>query len=206
MSGIATRTRVGAAVATVAVLGLAAVAFWPDTAPDTAADTAPDTAPKPESAAAPVTTAPAPQTQTTGALPPVEGAVPTEAQPADVNLQAGAQLYAENCASCHGADLEGQPDWRTPLEDGSLPAPPHDDSGHTWHHGDPTLFKYVKLGGEATLAQQGIEFNSGMPGFGDSLTDAEIRDILAYIRSTWSERSQKLQAARTEAELAAPDR
>lgn len=195
MSWITSRNGAGAAVAVVAVVGLAAVAFWPDTAPE------------PESVAAPVTPAPAPaQTQAADTMPPADGAAPTEAQPADVNLQAGAQLYAENCASCHGENLQGQPDWRTPYEDGSLPAPPHDDTGHTWHHGDPTLFKYVKLGGEATLAQQGIEFNSGMPGFGDSLTDAEIRDILAYIRSTWSERSQKLQAARTEAELAAPDR
>ena len=44
---------------------------------------------------------------------------------------AGAQLYAENCASCHGANLEGQADWRSPGPDGRLPAPPHDETGHT---------------------------------------------------------------------------
>ncbi|MGR3200120.1 MAG: c-type cytochrome, partial [Paracoccus sp. (in: a-proteobacteria)] len=40
----------------------------------------------------------------------------------------GQRLYAENCASCHGADLEGQPDWQTPLENGRYPAPPHDET------------------------------------------------------------------------------
>lgn len=38
----------------------------------------------------------------------------------------GQTLYAEQCASCHGVDLKGQPNWRTAGDDGILPAPPHD--------------------------------------------------------------------------------
>ena len=34
------------------------------------------------------------------------------------DIQEGALLYADNCASCHGANLEGQPEWRTPGADG----------------------------------------------------------------------------------------
>lgn len=113
----------------------------------------------------------------------------------------GATLYADNCASCHGADLEGQPDWQSPGEDGVLPAPPHDKTGHSWHHGDGMLFDYTKLGGQVSIEQMGIEgFTSGMPAFGDSLSDAEIKNVLAYIRSTWPERVQEKQATRTEAE------
>ncbi len=42
---------------------------------------------------------------------------------ADANLANGEHVYAQNCASCHGADLEGQPNWRTADENGILPAP-----------------------------------------------------------------------------------
>lgn len=109
----------------------------------------------------------------------------------------GKGLYAEHCAACHGANLEGQPDWRTPDENGVLPAPPHDQKGHTWHHDNLLLFEYTKLGGEAALAARGVAgFASGMPGFAETLADAEIWDILAYIRSTWPERVQDIQAAR----------
>jgi len=112
----------------------------------------------------------------------------------------GQILYQENCASCHGANLEGEENWRSPKEDGRLPAPPHDKTGHTWHHGEGLLFNYTKLGGKAALAQQGIDLNSGMPGFGDQLSDQQIWDIFAYIKSTWPERQQKLQAEQSEAE------
>ena len=118
-----------------------------------------------------------------------------------VDIAAGASLYAENCASCHGANLEGQADWRSPGPDGRLPAPPHDETGHTWHHGDGLLFAYTKDGGAAAMADAGVgDVDSGMPGFGDTLTDQEIYDIIAYIKSTWSERARDAQAERTRAE------
>ena len=113
------------------------------------------------------------------------------------DLDAGRNLYANNCASCHGANLEGQPNWRSPDADGVLPAPPHDASGHTWHHDDELLFAYTKLGGAAALEVRGVAgFKSGMPGFGETATDDEIWNILAYIRSTWPEREQDAQANR----------
>lgn len=121
-------------------------------------------------------------------------------QPKTVDLAAGERLYSENCAACHGENLEGQANWQSAGPDGIRPAPPHNERGHTWHHGDALLFTYTKLGGEATLAEQGMEFKSGMPGFGEMLTDQEIWDILAYIKSTWPDRVQEVQAVRTEAE------
>ncbi|EEE36103.1 cytochrome c, class I [Rhodobacteraceae bacterium KLH11] len=104
----------------------------------------------------------------------------------DRDLSKGQTLYTERCASCHGANLEGQPNWRTPDEDGILPAPPHDETGHTWHHDNQLLFDYTKLGGTETLEARGIkDFNSGMPGFEGTLTDEDIWDVLAYIHSIW---------------------
>jgi mono/diheme cytochrome c family protein len=111
----------------------------------------------------------------------------------------GRELYAAHCASCHGADLEGQPDWRSALPSGRMPAPPHDTSGHTWHHGDEILFRLTKDGVAAVV---GGGYQSDMPAFGETLGDDEIRAILAFIKSTWPERERRHQAemSRLEAE------
>ena len=105
-------------------------------------------------------------------------------------VQKGQTVYIEHCAICHGMNLEGQPNWRSPKDDGTLPAPPHDDSGHTWHHGDQLLFDYTKGGGVA-IAPEG--FKSGMPGFEDILTDEQIWQVLSFIKSRWSPQNQARQ-------------
>ncbi|WP_430389733.1 c-type cytochrome [Blastomonas fulva] len=112
----------------------------------------------------------------------------------------GRALYVEHCAACHGVNLEGAPDWQSRGPDGRFPAPPHDETGHTWHHGDAMLFDYTRRGGQAFLDDLGVRFDSGMPAFDDILSDAEIEAILAYIRSTWPERIRAFQAERTAAE------
>lgn len=94
----------------------------------------------------------------------------------------GEVLYAENCASCHGANLEGQSDWRTPNANGRMPAPPHDRTGHTWHHPDIQLFQIVKFG---TAALVGNGYESDMAGYQDSLSDRQIVEVMAFIKSTW---------------------
>lgn len=111
-------------------------------------------------------------------------------------VAAGAVIYADYCASCHGANLEGQPNWREALPEGGMPAPPHSDDGHTWHHEDQVLFDYTKLGGQALL---GPSVKSNMPGFGDQLSDAEIWAALSFIKSNWSERVQSLHDQRNAA-------
>jgi mono/diheme cytochrome c family protein len=103
---------------------------------------------------------------------------------AKVDLALGEKLYAQQCASCHGARLEGQPDWRKRLPNGRFPAPPHDESGHTWHHPDEVLFGITKHGLVPPYAPAGYE--SDMPAFGGKLSDPEIRAVLAYIESHWS--------------------
>ena len=109
---------------------------------------------------------------------------------AAADLERGAALYADHCATCHGPELEGQPDWRSPLPSGRLPAPPHDASGHTWHHSDDVLFRVVR---EGTAAVVGGGYESDMAGFGNVLSDPEIRTVLAYIKSTWPERERRHQ-------------
>ena len=105
-----------------------------------------------------------------------------DAQPSAEQLARGGKLYAQHCAACHGAKLEGQPNWRQPLPNGRMPAPPHDESGHTWHHTDAVLFGITKHG-MAGYAPPG--YQSDMPAFAGTLSDDEIRAVLAYIASHW---------------------
>jgi mono/diheme cytochrome c family protein len=107
-------------------------------------------------------------------------------------LALGASVYAQHCAACHGAKLEGQPDWQKRLPNGRFPAPPHDESGHTWHHPDEVLFGITKHGLVPPYAPAGYE--SDMPAFAGKLSDVEIRAVLAYIRSRWSGEVLKLRA------------
>ncbi|MBT3907967.1 MAG: cytochrome c [Rhodospirillaceae bacterium] len=99
----------------------------------------------------------------------------------------GRELYLKYCAACHGADLKGQPNWRAQKPDGTRPAPPHDETGHTWHHPDQLLFDYTKFGGKALYPKA----NSAMPGFKDSLSDQQIWGVLNYIKSRWPEQIRK---------------
>ena len=98
-------------------------------------------------------------------------------------LEQGKAIYADQCASCHGENLEGEPNWRERKADGKLPAPPHDMSGHTWHHPEQALFDVTKYGLAKLLNDD--QFQTDMPVFEDSLTDEEIIAVLSYIKSTW---------------------
>ncbi len=94
----------------------------------------------------------------------------------------GEVLYSENCAACHGSALQGQPDWKLRDAEGFLPAPPHDETGHTWHHPDAQLIEITRLGTERIV---GGGYQSRMIGFQDRLNVDEIVAVLAYIKSTW---------------------
>ena len=99
----------------------------------------------------------------------------------------GKTLYQQNCATCHGINGEGQPNWRESLPDGRLPAPPHNGTGHTWHHGDRQLYDTVRNGGL-----------SGMPAWGDKLAHEQILAGLTYIKTFWNDRERTYQEALSE--------
>jgi mono/diheme cytochrome c family protein len=122
------------------------------------------------------------------------GGAPSQAdRPSPEQLAQGRRIYTAHCAACHGTNLEGEPDWREKKPSGRMPAPPHDDSGHTWHHPDAVLFGITKEGlVPGVYAPPG--YQSDMPGFGGTLSDEEIRAVLAYIASRWSERARAHQA------------
>ena len=109
---------------------------------------------------------------------------PWRLRPDDAKLVTlGQQVYEARCASCHGVRLEGQANWRQPGADGLLPAPPHDASGHTWHHPDEMLFRITKYG--VARAAKLPNHASAMPAFEGVLSDTEIVAALSWIKSQW---------------------
>lgn len=105
-------------------------------------------------------------------------------RPDDATVTAlGRKVYEAQCAACHGARLEGQPNWRQRDAAGRLPAPPHDASGHTWHHPDEVLFRITKHGVAKTANLK--DYESAMPAFEGVLTDAEITAALSWIKAQW---------------------
>ena len=115
----------------------------------------------------------------------------------EAQVAQGERVYEAHCATCHGVSLEGQPNWRDRLATGRLPAPPHDPSGHTWHHADELLFSITKNGMGPHAPP---DYNSDMPAFGARLSDADIWAVLAYIKSTWPKETREAQAAVTREE------
>jgi mono/diheme cytochrome c family protein len=107
----------------------------------------------------------------------------------------GKKVYAENCAECHGENLEGESNWKIQNEDDSFRSPPHDDTGHTWHHGDKVLIESIELGGARLPAN--IGGFSNMPAFEDTLTEDEITAVLNYIKSTWPDDIRTIQWEQT---------
>jgi mono/diheme cytochrome c family protein len=128
-------------------------------------------------------TAPAAAASTTGARAMAPAVTPARfrLRPDDAALVAEGKVhYAAQCASCHGIDLKGQPNWKQRGADGKMPAPPHDASGHTWHHPDGMLFAVTKFGPTRISGQP-----SAMPGYEGILSDEQIIATLSYIKSVW---------------------
>ena len=94
------------------------------------------------------------------------------------------RVYLEQCASCHGVNLEVRAGWKDTMVDGMRLAPPNDKSGHTWHHPDEMLFNLTKYGFKAMIND---DYKVSMPVYDGILSDEEIIASLSYIKSTWPE-------------------
>ena len=121
--------------------------------------------------------------------------VPWQPPQASLRLSArrvdGSTVYRTNCAGCHGAFGEGEPDWKSQRGDGTYPSPPQDGTGHTWHHADGLLFRIVRQGGQYGAP---AGFKSRMPAWGGALSDAEIVAVLEYIKTLWEPWEREAQA------------
>ncbi len=101
----------------------------------------------------------------------------------DPLVNKGAALYQANCQSCHGGAAGGS------LRD--IP-PPHNASGHTWHHPDQQLTEIILNGLDISLPGE-----SKMPAFKDKLNAEDVQAILALLKTWWTPEQRKFQAEAT---------
>lgn len=97
----------------------------------------------------------------------------------------GRAIYDRHCAECHGAQGKGPVgDWRIRDAEGKFPAPPLDDSAHAWHHPTTVLLEVVREG-----SPQG---QGNMPAWKEKLSEQDMQDVVAYIKSLWSDQAYQL--------------
>ena len=117
---------------------------------------------------------------------------PSKADPGNnQQVKRGKMIYMRFCSLCHGRNLEGQSQWHVPKPDGKMPAPPHDETGHTWHHADIVLFNITKFGLVPPHAPK--DYRSDMPAWKETLTDEDIWAVLAFIKSRWPKENLEFQ-------------
>jgi mono/diheme cytochrome c family protein len=119
-----------------------------------------------------------------------------------VQVALGERIYATHCLACHRPDGAGAPEWRTRNPDGTLPPPPHDAGGHTWHHADGLLYRIVRDGGAASY---GDALPSAMPAFGEVLEPTEIAAVLEYLKTLWTPEQRAFQERLSDADPYPPE-
>lgn len=92
-------------------------------------------------------------------------------------INQGAGIFRAHCAVCHGANAEGDANWRKSGPDGKYPPPPLNGTAHEWHHSIPVLREIIKNG---TPPAEG-----NMPAWDGKLTDQEIDAVIAWFQSLW---------------------
>ncbi len=113
-------------------------------------------------------------------LQPATGATPPRRHHDPARVERGRAVYDKHCAECHGAEGRGQAgDWRIRDAGGNYPPPPLDDSAHAWHHPTAVLLDVIRNGSEPG--------EGNMPAWKSVLSEAEMQDVVAYIKSLWSD-------------------
>ncbi|CRM23805.1 MULTISPECIES: c-type cytochrome [Pseudomonas] len=115
---------------------------------------------------------------------PQRDGTPWQYQAADTRQDIpGAHTYATRCASCHGLDGKGQPEWMPPLA-GATSALARESASAI----------NITLNGSQRVVAAGLPDAYRMPAFREQLSDQEIAQVLTYVRSTWGNHGSAVDA------------
>jgi cytochrome c553 len=89
------------------------------------------------------------------------------------NAARGQKLHVENCAECHGLDGKAE------VIVLHMDQPPKDQSDAAYMKTLPDAYLYLAI----CKGGQGVGRSFVMPGWGNYLTDQEIRDLVAWVRT-----------------------
>jgi mono/diheme cytochrome c family protein len=98
-------------------------------------------------------------------------------------MKRGASLYRVNCSACHGLDAKGQ---------GAL-VPPLTGNAVVRQQSPDTLVRLV-LAGSRAAGTRWAPTRPGMPSLAWRLNDAQVADVLTYVRGTWGNRAAPVTA------------
>lgn len=99
-------------------------------------------------------------------------------------MKSGAQIYADECSACHGADGKGQAHL-FPALSGS-PAV---------QQTDPTTVLHVVLRGARSVGTPPAPTAPAMPEFGWTLNDEQVAAVATYIRNSWGNSAPPVNAS-----------
>ena len=101
-------------------------------------------------------------------------AVPTALAADTAPMQAGAAVYADNCSACHASDGKGVAELFPALA--GAPSVRQDD---------PATTIRVIITGAQVAATVAAPTSPAMPSFGWHLSDAQVADVVTYLRNSW---------------------
>ncbi len=107
-------------------------------------------------------------------VPAAVGALPELPATTARSLAGARQLYALNCASCHGANGQGAVGIAPPL------ARNPDVTGEA-----QKVISAVVDGSAGPITQRGVTWNGAMPPWRGTITDKGLADLITHIRNTW---------------------
>jgi len=95
------------------------------------------------------------------------------------------KLYVAHCQTCHGVNgVGGNPIPSVVRNPDYIVPPALDDSQHAWHHSDEDLIETILEGSPRTKQ---------MPAWKSILSRRDAADLVAYMKSLWSDRALSCQ-------------